>query len=130
MNKECSSCKVTAERPYMRLLDIVTIEEIVCALEGNTPSEGMGKQSFDDLKPLCKALVNVLFRDALAKVSVAPPSRLRRIWLAIKRRYLRTRWGSMRAVKDVPTMMNGIQMVDVALRKKWRLRRAEPRLKM
>ena len=102
----------------MRLLDIVTVEEIVCALQGNSPSEVIGKDSFDDLIPLCRVLEGMAFRDALCKASVIPPTMLHHIWLWAKRRLLRTRWGYKRAVRDVPTMMEAMQMVDIALRKK------------
>jgi hypothetical protein len=97
-------------------------------LEGYTPSEGIGKESSDDLLPLCRALMRMAFEDALAKASVAPARTSERIWLMAKRQLLRTRWGYRRAVRDVPTMMHAIQMVDIALRKKWGLRWAEPRL--
>ena len=102
----------------MRLLDIITDEEIVSALEGCTPSAGIGKESTDDLLPLCGALMQAAFVDAIAKASVAPPSGFVRIWLMAKRRFLMTSWGCRWAVRDVPTMMQAIQMVDVALRKK------------
>ena len=114
----------------MRLLDLVTVEDILNAFDGRAASEGIGRESAEDLMPLCGALVDMALRDALAKASVAPPSRLQHIWAGAKRRLLETRWGSRRAVRDVPAMMRAIQMVDIALRKKWGLRRAGPHLKM
>ena len=114
----------------MRLLDIVTAEDILSAFDGCAAGGGIGKESAEDLMPLCGALVDMALRDALVKASVAPPGKLRHIWAGAKRRLLTTGWGSRRAVRDVPAMMKAIQMVDIALRKKWGLRRAGPHLKM
>lgn len=102
----------------MKLFDILTAHEILHSMEGKSPTEGMGLESTDDLKPLCDALITMVVRDALAKTVVVPSGKLHRIWLAVWRRFLSTRWGYRRAVRDVPVMMHAIQLVDLALREK------------
>jgi hypothetical protein len=104
----------------MRILDIVTVEEIVHSMDDNNPREGIGNASSEDLKPSCKALVMMAIQEAMggAQKHTGAPSRMRNIWMRAKRMLLRRKWGAKKAVKNVPVLIAGIQMVDLALRKK------------
>jgi len=91
----------------MRLLDLVTIEEIIRSTDGTDPREGIGKESCDDLRPLCRALFKTALQRALheAREGGRTAGIPGRIWLLARRLALRTKWGARRAAKDVPVMM-------------------------